>query len=450
MVSLNKSGPGLRVDAAESVPRRPSTADPEASNRTLGSTPMAAADRPGVSLPGDESGRSRSRCFRLMVVAGETSGDEHAAGLISALKNRNPDWHLEGFGSGGAGLAHLGWELLGDVSRLAAIGPWEALPQLGQYWKLYRGLLRHARERRPDLAILVDFPEFNLRLARRLKAMGIFVCYFVSPQVWAWRRGRVRQIERYVDLMLPIFPFELDFYRRHGVPAHYVGNPTAARLGGISSGKPARSRPGDPFRVALLPGSRSREVGHIFPIQLDAARFVAGRAQTRFHVIQAPSLEADCIPSFYRRWMAEGNEELDLQIERRGVAEVLPQMDCAIIKSGTSTLEAMLLQVPFAMVYRMSPLSWYLTRPLVGTEVYCLANLVAGRTVVPEFVQKNATGERVGRYIWGLLRDPELREAARRKLAGGAHKLGVGDAYEEAAQWVERCLNPAVSRGRKT
>ena len=385
-----------------------------------------------------------------MVVAGETSGDEHAAGLIAALKRRNPDWHLQGFGSGGAGLAHLGWELLDDVSQLAAIGLWEALPQVNRYWKLYRRLLRTARDRRPDLAILVDFPEFNLRLARRLKAMGIFVCYFVSPQVWAWRTGRVRQIERYVDLMLLIFPFELDFYLRHGVLAHYVGNPTAARLRGITSSLPRQVRPDDPFRVGLLPGSRRKEVGHIFPIQLDAARFVAGRAETRFHVIQAPSLEPDYIPSLYRRWIARGNGELDLQIDRRGVADVLPQMDCAIVKSGTSTLEAMMLQVPFAMVYRMSPLSWYLARPLVGTGVYCLANLVAGRPVVPEFVQRDATGERVGRYIWDLLRDPKRREAARRKLANGSEKLGVRDAYEEAAHWVERCLCHGASRGRKT
>ena len=428
----------------------PVVSDPTPLQGSECATNPRKVESPQDAVRADEPEEDDSRRFCLMVVAGETSGDQHAAGLITALRRRNPNWHLDGFGSGGVRLAELDWELLGDVSQLAAIGPWEALPQLRCYWKLYRQLLRTAHARRPNVAILVDFPEFNLRLARRLKAMGIFVCYFVSPQVWAWRTGRVRQIERYVDLMLLIFPFEVDFYRRHGVSAHYVGNPTAARLRNLASYSSSVVRSDELFRVGLLPGSRRKEVGHIFPIQLDAARYVAERFDVRFHVIQAPSLDSSYIPSLYRHWLACGNPKLALQIDRQEVTEILPRMDCAIIKSGTSTLEAMMLRVPFAMVYRMSPLSWYLARPLVGTRVYCLANLVAGRSVVPEFVQRDATGERIGGYLCQLLRDPAFRKKVRRKLADGSQKLGAGDAYEEAARWVEKYLFTGMSRGGKS
>ncbi|MCK5353084.1 lipid-A-disaccharide synthase, partial [bacterium] len=157
-----------------------------------------------------------SQSKSILVVTGETSGENHAAGLIRRLEVHNPQWHLEWFGSGGPQMASAGVELLTDVSQLAAIGPWEALSHMGRYWKLYRRILEESRKRQPQLALLVDFPEFNLILARRLKQMKIPICYFIGPQVWAWRPRRVHQIRRFVDLMLVIFPFEEEFYRRQG------------------------------------------------------------------------------------------------------------------------------------------------------------------------------------------------------------------------------------------
>lgn len=330
-------------------------------------------------------------------------------------------------------MAAEGVHLLRDVSQLAAIGPWEALSYLGNYWRLFQRILSESRQRRPKLAILVDFPEFNLRLARRLKAAEIPVCYFISPQVWAWRSSRVDLIRQYVDLMLVIFPFEEDFYRQRGIQAHYVGNPTLKTLRAL---RRANSASSSPPTVALLPGSRKNEVERILPIQLDAASFIAQRCGARFWIAKAPSIHGDCLAAGYRHWLGRGHPPLDLEIRPEGATALLPEVDCAIIKSGTSTLEAMILGVPFAMVYRMSSPSWYVARPLVKTDTYCLANLIAGKRVVPEFVQKEATGENIGSYLLGLLQDGKKCNQVKLELQAAVQKLGDHDAYAEGARLI--------------
>ena len=327
-------------------------------------------------------------------------------------------------------MAAAGVELFLDVSALGAIGPWEALPHMGNYWRLYRKILRETQRRKPRLAILVDFPEFNLRLLRRLKALAVPVCYFVGPQVWAWRSSRVNLIRRYVDLMLVILPFEESFYRRRGVQAYYVGNPLGAALT-----KPAALR-NDPPLVALLPGSRRKEVEQIFPVQLDAARYIEDRHSARFWVIQAPAVRREDLEIQYQQWL-RGGSPLDLEIRGEGTDRLLPRVDCAIVKSGTSTLETMRFQVPFAMVYRVSTPTWYLLRPFLHTDCYCLANLVAGDKIVPEFVQRDATGEKVGAYLLRLLCDKQQREKIREKLRLASGKMGEGNAYRESARMVQ-------------
>lgn len=376
----------------------------------------------------------------LLLVAGETSGEEHAAGLVQALREQMAGSRLTFFGSGGQAMEEQGVELLGHVSRLAAIGPWDALALLPHYWRLYRNLLEQVRRRRPRLAILVDFPEFNLRLARRLKALGVPVCYFISPQIWAWRSARLRLVRRFVDLMLVILPFEEEYYRRHGVEARYVGNPSLARWRALSGGEKgeissARNQDGPPL-VALLPGSRKSEVERIYPLQLDVASFVASRRPVRFWTVRAPSIERSRLLSIYSQWLARGNRPLELKICEEGTQRLLPRVDCAIIKSGTATLEAMVQRVPFAMVYKMPQVSWYLARPWVSAPSYCLANLVAGKTIVPEFVQKEATPEKIGTYLCELLDRPQLRETLRRELEAATARLGEADAYREGARQI--------------
>ncbi|MDA2929872.1 lipid-A-disaccharide synthase [Acidobacteria bacterium AH-259-O06] len=384
-----------------------------------------------------------SRTSSILVVTGETSGENHAAGLIKQMELQNPDWHLQWFGSGGSQMEAAGTEVLFDISQLAAIGPWEALAHLGHYWRLYRRIVAETRKRRPCLAVLVDFPEFNLSLASRLKALKVPICYFIGPQVWAWRPSRVKQIKRYVDLMLVIFPFEEQFYRRQGIEAHYVGNPCIALrefLIESENGSDGREASSEVPVVALLPGSRKREVEQIFPVQLDAARCVAERHPVKFWVVKAAQITRTHLSSVYENWLHRGNPALQLEIHEEPVPRLLPQVSCAIVKSGTSTLEATILQVPFAMVYRLSRTSWYLVRPLVNTNTYCLANLIAGRQIVPEFVQDEATGDKIGAYVLGLLKDQKLREEVRKNLEMTSKKLGERNAYQEGAKYISQFL----------
>jgi lipid-A-disaccharide synthase len=367
-----------------------------------------------------------------MVVAGETSGEQHAAGLVSEIGKRAPHLEIDWFGTGSGAMRRAGVELLEDVSSLAAIGPWDAASHLVDYWRLFRKCLKEAEHRKPELALLVDFPEFNLRLARRLHRMDVPVCYFIGPQLWAWRPSRIRLIRRYVELMLVIFPFEEEYYRLRGVEARFVGNPSV-RLRAASSG----SGPRHPGMIALLPGSRTREVERILPVQLDAARFIADRhPQAGFWVVKAPGLPLELYDRLYQAWLSSGNASLPLEVLAEPAWDLLPKVDCAIIKSGTSTLEAMVMGVPFAMVYRVPAPTWYLARPLVGTETYCLANLVAGRRIVPEFVQDQARGSAIGSYILSLLECEAAREKVRRELLAAAEKLTGRDAYLEAADSV--------------
>lgn len=367
----------------------------------------------------------------ILVVAGEASGDTHAAGLIRQVNARHADCHLKWYGSGGHCMAAEGVRLIGDIAELGAIGPGAALANLGRYWKLYRRILRETAVNRPQLAVLVDFPEFNLRLARRLKARGIPVCYFISPQIWAWRSGRVRQVKRSVDLMLVLFPFEQEYYARHGIRAAFVGHPTAHELSATRRQPPKRT-PSQVKIVALVPGSRVSEVERIFPIQLDAARYLAARSRVRFVVPVAPSIQAERLRLILDRWGGK-NGNLDLRFEQSPLEEVLPTADFAVVKSGTSTLQAMLLGVPFAMVYRLSPLSWLFGRLLVDTDTYCLANIVSGRRLVREFVQREADPAAIGQHVLEFLNDDERRESLRRDLLQAADCLGSADAYEEAS-----------------
>ncbi len=383
----------------------------------------------------------------VLIVTGEASGEQHGAGLIEEVKRQNPGLRLEWFGSGGARMREQGVELIQDVSQLAAIGPWDAMAHFRHYVHLYRRLIREVETRKPGLAVLVDFPDFNLRLARRLKQLGVRVCYFIGPQAWAWRAGRVKQIRKYVDLMLVIFPFEREFYQRHGVHAVYVGNPTYSSLRRRIPLRGDHVPPamGQRAKVALFPGSRRKEIERLFPLLLDCARFLADRIPVDFWVAKAPPVRREQLACIYTSWTARSGISLSLQIGEEDSASLLANADCAIIKSGTSTLEAMVLQVPFAMVYKMALPSWYFAKPFATTDTYCLANLVAGKRIVPEFVQGQATADHIGSFILRLLTDQAEYRLLRDRLRQAGERLGELDAYQEAA----KCLSALLLEGSR-
>ncbi len=377
---------------------------------------------------------SSKKLRTLLVVCGETSGEAHASGVVRYLKQLSPDVQWRVFGSGGEKMRDQGAEIMLDVSRLSAIGPKAAMGNLKNYLSLRKQVLKRVRNNKPDLALLVDFPDFNLPLARKLKQAGIPVCYFISPQLWAWRKSRIRQIRKYVDLMLVIFPFEESFYRKHGVKAVYVGNPTAARLASLRKEPGFKEGTGNEKpTVALLPGSRIKEVEQILPIALEAAAFAARDIDARFLIFRAPEisrlyLEAKVVSFAAGKGLDAAVVDNDYQL--------LARADCAVVKSGTSTLETLLLGVPFAMVYRLPLASYILLRPFVRTTTFCLANLVAEKRLVPEFIQGNATAEGIGSYIRFILKNSDERERLREAFRQVAGRLGEQEADRRAAEEI--------------
>jgi lipid-A-disaccharide synthase len=377
--------------------------------------------------------------LQILVVAGEASGDAHAAELVAALKARRPD--LTFFGMGGTRLAAQGVELLYGAQEVSVMGITEVLPRIPRILRVMGGLARAAAERRPVCAILVDIPDFNLRLAARLKRLGIPVAYYVSPMIWAWRRGRVKTIARLVDRMLCILPFEEAFYREAGVPARYVGSPVVEQVPSPASVTVFRQQLGLPEEVpmlALLPGSRMSEIRRILPTLVETAkRLVAERPGLQVVVPVAPTIPREEILSRF-----EGSGVRPVLVEGRA-PEVVGASDAAIVASGTATLEAGLMQRPFVVVYRVSLLTYLVGRMLLKVAHVALVNLLAGRRVVPELLQGDMTPERIAGEIRRLWVPGPPREEMLQGLTEMRGKLGESGAASRAAESVLELLPPA-------
>ncbi len=350
---------------------------------------------------------------RLLIVAGERSGDLLAAALVRELRAGQPALRIEAMG--GAALAEAGAELVVDNRALAVVGLVEVLRHYPAIRRALRTLQRRLETARPDLLVLVDYVEFNLRLARRAKALGIPVLFYVSPQVWAWRPGRVKKIGARIDRMAVIFPFEVDFYRRHGIPVHYVGNPLPERVRPTLPRGEALARFGlQPERpvLGLLPGSRRGEIERLLPVfAAAAARLRADHPALQLVLPVASGIE----PAFVQRFLPP-----DLPV--RLVADASPydvmQLCTAILTaSGTATLETALLQVPMVIAYRVAPLSYAILRRLIRVPHIGLVNIVAGRQVVPECIQQEASPERLAAALAPLLTDTPQRRAMVAALA---------------------------------
>ncbi|MCL4522537.1 MAG: lipid-A-disaccharide synthase [Acidobacteria bacterium] len=362
----------------------------------------------------------------ILISAGEPSGEMYAARLAAALRARTGA-HL--FGLGGPRMREAGVELLADSSQVAVVGISEVVRRLPSVWKVYRQLADEAERRKPDLAILVDFPDFNLRLARRLHKQGVRIVYFISPQVWAWRPKRVQLIRRLVARVLCIFPFEEDFYRKAEVPVNFVGHPL------VDSVKPTLSREQFASKhgldtgkriVALLPGSRPSEIAHNLPVMLEACRFLASDTEYQFVLAAAPGVAKESLSAMVRNGPP-------VHIVEGATYDALAAADCAIVSSGTATVEAALLGVPMVVVYRVSATTAFIARRLVRTPHFAMVNLIAGRRVVPELIQEAFTPEAVAAEARRLLGSAEERETMRRELAEVKRRLGPGGAIERAA-----------------
>jgi len=372
----------------------------------------------------------------ILIVAAEASADLHAARALEELRKIRPD--IRAFGVGGPCLRAAGLETLYPAEDLNVMGIAEVLPKIPRILAVLHGMREAAARRRPAVALLVDSPDFNLRLAKHLKRQGVKVVYYISPMIWAWRRGRARQIAKVVDRMLCILPFEERFYEGTGVSARFVGHPFAERTlpGDPASYRVALGLPAGRITIALLPGSRSREIERIFPAMLEAAERIQERhPDVQFVVPVAITLREEALRPALAR-----HATLDVRLVAGRADEVVGASDAALVKSGTSTLETALMQRPMVVVYKMAWLSYWVARLLVRMSHFALVNILAGRTVVPELLQQEASPERMAAEIERLLSDPGARRAQLDGLAEVRRALGEPGAARRVAEEIAGAL----------
>ncbi|MEZ4273204.1 MAG: lipid-A-disaccharide synthase [Myxococcota bacterium] len=376
----------------------------------------------------------------VMIVAGEASADLHGAALVAELKRRMPDLSL--WGAGGDAMVERGFEAVVPAQALAVAGLTEVLLALPRLLGAMRHLVDLGRTRLPDVIVLIDLPDFNLRLAKRLKGLGIPIVYYVSPQLWAWRPRRVRQIRQRISKMLCILPFEIPFYRRHNVPAQFVGHPLVELLRNPPERQQARRGLGldEGFGpvLALLPGSRYKEVSRHLPIMLDGV----GILRHRFPDLQVVIPAANTIPHQLVEQLVQASG-VEAQITQGQATECLAAADVAVVCSGTATLQAALVGRPMVVVYRVSWLTFFILKRLVKVAYIALVNLVAGRRLVPELIQSQFTAKAVDTEVGVLLSDSAARVRLATELRSLRDDLDGGDPAVHVANVVCHYLKTA-------
>ncbi len=378
--------------------------------------------------------------MRILISAGEASGEMYGAGLMEALRHltdsRPELGKVEFFGLGGERMRSAGCETVIDAKDVAVVGIFEVLSHLPSIYRRFNRLVREAERRRPDVAVLIDFPDFNFRLAKELNKRGIPVIYYISPQLWAWRPHRIELVKKYVRKMLVIFPFEEQWYRERGVEAEFVGHPLVEMAPPViqadDDGRPM---------IALLPGSRKKEIRFNLPAMLDVAAKLGRRY--RYSLPLASTVEDTFLyPLVLEHW-GTGDSPAEITITRDARA-TLAQARAAVVASGTATVEAAVIGTPFVMVYRVAPTTYALGKKMVKIPYYAMPNLIAGRQVIPELVQRDFTPDRVIAELNRILPDGldrkrmlEGLQEVRERLHGPANVRG---AFQCAAEAIIQAL----------
>ena len=366
---------------------------------------------------------------KILLVAGEASGDQHAARLIQALREQVPDLDL--YGIGGAALAAQGMHLACRAEDLAVIGLTEVVHKIPLVRRALRQLWRQFQTQRPDLVILVDFPDFNFLVLRLAHWFRVPVLYYISPQVWAWRRGRVRTIARLVKRMVVIFPFEEEFYRQHQVAVTYVGHPLLETLPALPPRADLRAGFGlrdQDLAVALLPGSRSGEINTLLPAMLASARQLADlQPHCRFLLPLAPTAPRELVAGY----LSQSPVPVSLQEGR--TYEILAAADLALVASGTATLETALMGTPMVILYRLAPLTYRVGRLLIRVPHIGMANLLAKEGLFPELIQDEVTPDRLTAAALNLIKDVHQLARISAGLKRIRERLGGPGASERAA-----------------
>ncbi len=366
----------------------------------------------------------------IMIVAGEASGDMHGANLVREMLKVNPG--LNFYGIGGKKLKEEGVHLLANASDMAVVGLTEVISKLGNIFKIMRMMKKSLDERRPDLVILIDYPDFNIPLAKAAKKRGIKVFYYISPQVWAWRKGRIEQIKNTVDKMAVILPFEVDTYAQEGFTVNYVGHPLLDLVRQNYSKQESRKKFGlaeNKITIGILPGSRPSEVEKLMPELLRAAEILKKEMPAiQFVLPLADTLEEASLTEIISRFNVE------VKVISSHTYDVISCADLALVASGTATLETALLGVPMIIVYKISLLSYVIGRLIVDVKNIGLVNIIAGKTIVPELIQKDASGERIALEALSILKNGERKQEIIKELEAIRGRLGEPGAARRAAQ----------------
>jgi lipid-A-disaccharide synthase len=376
----------------------------------------------------------------ILIVAGETSGDKHGADLVREFKKRHPD--VSFFGVGGARLAQEGVEIGWSIRELSAVGIVEVLSRLPRIRRVFRGLQREALVRSPAAAVLIDSPDFNLRLAKKLHRSGTPVLYYISPTVWAWRSGRLRTIRRTVTRMCLIFPFEKSLYDGAGVRAVFVGHPLKGKVAPRLTREDFLSKhslPREGRLITLLPGSRRTEIKNHLPVLIAAARRLRSDLSVRFLLVLAENID----PEYLQRILPPGEPGISVLTEDG--YDAIARSDLVLSSCGTANLETALLGTPLIAFYRLSPLTYYPFHRLVRIRAYSIVNILAGRAVVPELIQTRFSVDRLVRETEELLLSEKKRTEMKAEFRRVAGLLGQGEAAEGVARELEEIVFPLRS-----
>jgi lipid-A-disaccharide synthase len=369
--------------------------------------------------------------MRVMLSCGEPSGDLYAGALVAALKQR--DGAVDVFGLGGERVQSAGGRLIGDFRGLAVTGIFEVLRVLPDSYSMFRRLVDEAKRERPDVLVLIDYPDFNFRLMAAVRRLGVPIVYYVSPQLWAWRSGRIQTMKALVDLVLPIFPFEEAIYREEGVQTRFVGHPLVDLAVATESREALAARleldPKKPI-VALLPGSRHNELHRLVPVLAAAMpRIASDVAGTQFLVARAPNVG----DSYFAPFHGVG---VPVRVVEGQTDNVLAASDAVVTASGTATIQTALHGTPMVVVYRLSPVTYKLGKPLVRVSMYSMVNLVAGDRVVEELIQDQCTPEAVTDATVQLLTNEDRVADMKEQLAIVRQRLGGPGASGRAADAI--------------
>ncbi len=371
---------------------------------------------------------------RIFISAGESSGDFHASGLVKELLKLNPDLEIEGLG--GDNLSNLGVKLLYHTRDLAAMGFWEVIKKLSFFMDVRNDCRRHLMDKKPDLVILVDYPGFNLRLAKDAYALRIPVVYFILPQVWAWKPNRIEALNKYCNMLISILPFEKEFFARYNTEVEYVGHPFTDTIPDdidISGIRKRLNLDENDKLICLLPGSREQELERNLP-PIFAAFSILKRKHGNIKgiIIKAENLSADLYLNII------GKEKESIELVESGKYDYIMASDAVMVASGTATLETAVCGTPGVVLYKTSLFTYLLAKRLVKIDMIAMANIVAGERVFPELIQKDAAPERIAYEIDKILSDKRYSDDIKKRLSNIREKLAPGGSYGRAAELISR------------